>query len=236
MLKYHRYIRTLACLFAAFWTALAIHPWYRQDWLLENVLLAPVMLVLFWGYRKRLFSRLSFTLIFIFLCLHETGAHYTYEKVPYDVGWRHLTGHTFNEVMGWQRNHFDRLVHFLYGVLIAYPVREIFLRVARVRGFWSYFLPLEFVMATSAFFELVEWAAAVVVGKELGQAYVGTQGDIWDAQKDMALASLGALIAMLIIAFINGRCQRDFAQEWSGSLRVSSLRRQKDSTRADPGE
>lgn len=221
MLKYQSYVLTLAALFVLVWIALAIHPWYRQDWLLENTLLVPVMLVLTWGYRKRLFSRISYTLIFIFLCLHEVGAHYTYEKVPYDAWWQSLTGHTLNEALGFHRNHYDRLVHFLYGFLIAYPVREIFLRVARVRGFWAYFLPLEFTMATSAFFELVEWAAAIVVGKELGQAYVGTQGDIWDAQADMALASLGALIAMLIIAFINGRCQRDFAQEWSHSLEVA---------------
>lgn len=220
MLQYSNYVRTLAIIFALVWGALAIQPWYFHDWMMENVLLVPTMLVLLWGYRKRLFSRVSFTLIFIFLCLHEVGAHYTYEKVPYNDWWKALTGRTLNEVLGWERNHYDRLVHFLYGLLIAYPVREIFLRVARVRGFWAYFLPLEFTMATSALFELIEWAAAVFVGQELGAAYVGTQGDIWDAQQDMALASLGALIAMLVIAFINGRYQRDFAQEWSQSLDV----------------
>ena len=225
LLDYRGYVRLLAILFSLFWIVLAIHPWYRQDWLLENILLVPVIVILAWGYRKRLFSRISYTPIFIFLCLHETGAHYTYEKVPYDAWWQSLTGSTFNEMMGWHRNHFDRLVHFLYGLLIAYPVREIFLRVARVRGFWAYFFPLEFTMATSAFFELVEWVAAVIVGQELGQAYLGTQGDIWDAQQDMALASLGALIAMFITAWVNRGYQRDFAQEWSRSLRVSSTRK-----------
>ncbi|HYF33811.1 MAG TPA: DUF2238 domain-containing protein [Prosthecobacter sp.] len=225
MLNYQSHARLLTVLFSVLFVALAIKPRYRDDWLLENLLLLPTVLVLIWGYRHHIFSRVSHTLIFIFLCLHEIGAHYTYSEVPYDEWWLTLTGNGFNDMFGWKRNHFDRLVHFLYGLLVAYPVREVFLRVARVRGFWAYFLPLEFTMATSGFFEMVEWGAALVAGKELGQAYLGTQGDIWDAQKDMLLASVGALIAMLITAFINGRCQRDFAQEWSRSLQVREKRR-----------
>ena len=116
--------------------------------------------------------------------------------------------------------HLKILLHFLYGLLVAYPFREIFMRVARVRGFWAYFLPLDIMLSTSGLFELIEWAAAAVFGGELGDAYVGTQGDIWDAQKDMALATLGALIAMIITALVNGRYQRDFAREWSESLEV----------------
>jgi putative membrane protein len=99
-------------------------------------------------------------------------------------------------------------------------VREVFLRVADVRGFWGYFLPLDLTMSTSMIYELLEWAAAAVVGGNLGQAYLGTQGDEWDAHKDMALASLGALIAMGVTAAINWRLQRDFAREWAESLRV----------------
>jgi putative membrane protein len=125
---------------------------------------------------------------------------------------------------GWERNHFDRLVHFLYGLLLAYPGREVFLRVAKVRGFWGYYLPLDVVMATSMLYELIEWGAAEFFGGELGVAYLGSQGDQWDAQKDMALASLGGLIAMLITAAINWRYQRDFAREWADSLRVKGPR------------
>lgn len=220
-LSYEKYGYTLLGVFIIYWLALAISPSFRQDWVLENVLLVPVFSLLIWGWRRRLFSRTSLTLIFIFLCLHEIGAHYTYSEVPYDAWWKALTGQTFNDLMGWQRNHFDRLLHFLYGLLIAYPSREIFLRVARVRGFWAYFLPLDIMLSTSALFELIEWAAAVVFGGELGAAYVGIQGDIWDAQKDMALAGLGALIAMLVTAVINKRYQRDFAREWSRSLEVA---------------
>ncbi len=221
-LSYEKYTCLLLGLFVLWWSALAISPHYRHDWLLENVLLVPASALLLWGWKRRLFSRVSHTLIFVFLCLHEIGAHYTYEKVPYDQWWLALTGGTFNDLMGWERNHFDRLLHFLYGLLCAYPFREIFLRVAGVRGFWSYFLPLDIMLSTSAIFELIEWAAATVFGGDLGNAYLGTQGDVWDAHKDMALAGLGALIAMTLNAAVNKRCQRDFAREWSESLKVTS--------------
>ena len=133
-----------------------------------------------------------------------------------------LTGHTFNEMVGWKRNNYDRVVHFSYGLLLAYPIRELFLRVAGVRGFWGYFLPLDLTMSSSMLYELIEWAAAEMFGGDLGVAYLGTQGDIWDAHKDMALASLGALIAMSVTAWINSRVKRDFAYEWIESLRVKS--------------
>src|SRR6476661_5610477 len=104
--------------------------------------------------------------------------------------------------------------------LMENPIREMFLRIGNVRGFWGYFLPLDLTMSTSMLYELIEWGAAVTVGSDLGQAYLGTQGDVWDAHKDMALASLGALIAMLLTAAVNRRMQRDFAQEWAESIRV----------------
>jgi putative membrane protein len=217
---HHRYLLILAALFGVWWTALAIKPLYRHDWLLENVLVAIFAGVVAVFHRRVLFSRLSYTLIFIFLCLHTLGAHYTYEKVPYDAWFSALTGRTFNSLVGWERNNFDRVVHFLYGLLLAYPVREIFLRVANVRGFWGYFLPLDLTMSTSMLFELIEWLAAEVFSGDLGQAYLGTQGDIWDAHKDMALASLGALLAMGLTAALNWRWQRDFTREWTESLRL----------------
>ena len=220
-MNYPQHGKLLLAAFGVVWGLLAISPHYRQDWLLENVLLVPVFALLVWGWQHRLFSRISHTLIFLFLCLHEIGAHYTYSGVPYDDWIRALTGGNLNELFGWQRNHFDRLVHFLYGLLCTYPFREVFLRVAKVRGFWAYFLPLDVMLSTSALFELIEWAAAEVFGGELGAAYVGIQGDIWDAQKDMALAGLGALIAILITAAVNRRYQRDFAREWSESLTVA---------------
>jgi putative membrane protein len=217
-----RYVSTLLGLFTLLWTGLAIEPFDRKDWLLENALLVVAIVLLAATYRRFPLSRISYTLIFLFLCLHALGSHYTYAEVPYDDWWASLSGATFNELVGWERNNFDRVVHFSYGLLIAYPIRELFLRIAGVRGFWGYFLPLDLTMSTSMLFELIEWFVAEVFGGDLGVAYLGTQGDVWDAHKDMALASLGALLAMSATATINSRSKRDFAYEWIESLRIKS--------------
>jgi len=219
-MPHRRYLLILSLIFAAWWLALAITPLYRTIWLLENVLVLAVAALLFAWRRRLLFSRVSYTLMFMFLFLHEVGAHYSYSEVPYDAWFEWLTGRTFNSLVGWERNNFDRIVHFSYGLLLAYPVREIFLRVADVRGFWGFFLPLDLTMSTSMLYEQLEWAAAELYGGGVGQAYVGAQGDVWDAHKDMALASLGALIAMLITFAVNWRYQRDFNREWADSFRV----------------
>ncbi|MBX3027416.1 DUF2238 domain-containing protein [bacterium] len=223
-LSHRRYPRLLLALLAALSLALAIAPHDRADWLLENALLFAAVAALVASHRALPLSRVSYTLIFLFLCLHTIGAHYTYSLVPYDDWIEALTGRTLSSRTGWQRNHYDRLVHLSYGLLLAYPAREVFLRVARVRGFWGYYLPLDVVMATSMLYELIEWGAAVLFGGDLGVAYLGTQGDPWDAQKDMALATAGAVIAMLITAAINRYTQRDFAREWAESLRVKQRR------------
>jgi putative membrane protein len=223
-LSHRTYLLILAFLFSVEWIALAINPYYRDDWALENALVVIAVIVLAASYKYLLLSRISYTLIFIFLCLHEIGAHYTYAEVPYDAWFMSLTGVTLNDILGWQRNNFDRVIHLSYGLLLAYPIREVFLRVANVRGFWGYFLPLILTMATSMMFELFEWGAAVSFGGDLGMAYLGTQGDVWDGHKDMALASLGALIAMMITALLNVYLQRDFAQEWVESLRVKNTK------------
>jgi len=209
---------------ALLWLALAFDPADRKDWLLENALLWLAIALLAVTYARFPLSRISYTLIFLFLCLHTIGAHYTYAEVPYNDWWRALTGSAFNDMVGWKRNNFDRVVHFSYGLLLAYPIRELFLRVAGVKGFWGYFLPLDLTMSTSMLYELIEWGAAAAFGGDLGAAYLGTQGDVWDAHKDMALASLGALIAMCVVALINSRIKRDFAIEWNESLRIKSAR------------
>jgi putative membrane protein len=207
--------------------SVALSAWgahFPHDWLLENALIVAALPILWTIYRKLPFSRLSWTLVFVFLYLHEVGAHYTYSKVPYDEYSRAWFGFSINEALGWQRNNFDRVVHFLYGLLLAYPIREIFLSLANARGFWSYFLPLDVTLSSSALYELIEWAAAEVFGGDVGQAYLGTQGDVWDAHKDMLLATFGALLALLVTLLVNRHYQRDFAREWATSLRVRRRR------------
>lgn len=219
-----RYVATLGGVFLVLFLALAVSPANRQDWALEHLLTVVFVPVLVLTRKRFPFSRISYTLIFVFLCLHTVGAHYTYSHVPYDAWFEGLTGRSLDTLLGWERNHYDRLVHLCYGLLLAYPIREIFLRIADVRGFWGYLFPLLATMATSTVYELIEWAAATVFGGDLGTAYLGTQGDEWDAQRDMALAAIGALIAMAVTAAINLRLRRDFAREWAESLRVKRRR------------
>ena len=195
----------LLTVFAFEWVLLAIEPYYRSDWLLENVLVFLSFGLLVLARKHVVFSNNSYLLIFTFLFLHEIGAHYTYSEVPYDKWVNYLSGYTLNELAGWERNHFDRLIHFLYGLLLVIPVRELFVQLAQLKGFWSYFFPYMVMAASSVFYEQIEWAAAEIFGGELGMAYLGTQGDIWDGHKDMGLASLGALIAICWYAYINSR-------------------------------
>ena len=220
LMSYGRYLSVLGVVFGAIWLVLAISPNDRVVWTMENSLVVVAALFLAATYRSFPLSRISYTLIFLFLCLHEFGAHYTYSLVPYDEWLQSLFGTSLNRVFGFERNQFDRLVHFSYGLMIAYPIREVFLRIAAVRGFWGYFLPFDVTVSTSALFELIEWAAVVMFANGAGADYLGTQGDEWDAHKDMALASLGALITMTVTAAINAWLQRDFAQEWADSLKV----------------
>jgi len=213
-----------ATVFAIEFAALSIAPVDRPTWLIENVLVVVAVAVL---ARTRLsfpLSRLSYTLIFSFLALHEVGAHYSYSLVPYEEWTRSLFGVSLNEVFGFERNHFDRAIHFLYGLCLVYPVREFYVRVVDARGVWGYVLPTGFVMSTSMLYELIEWLVAVVFGGDLGQSYLGTQGDVWDAHWDMALATLGALIAMLATLAVNASLKRDFAREFAESLTVKDER------------
>ncbi len=217
---YTRFCLILLLLFLAFWAWMAIEPFNRHDWFLENLLVFLFVPLIVIAHRHLPLSRISYGLIFLYGLLHTLGAHYTYVEVPYEAWGQALLGFSIDEALGLTRNSYDRFVHFCYGLMIFYPVREIFFRVANVRGFWSYFLPLDIVMSTSMIFELLEWAIVELVESDLGIAYLGIQGDVWDAHKDMALATLGAFIAMSITMAISARLQRDFAREWQESLKV----------------
>ena len=173
-----------------FWVITAIKPLYPRDWLLENLLVFFYAALLIITYRWFRFSNLSYALFTLFLSLHLLGAHYTYSETPF--------GFWLQDWFGFARNHYDRIVHFCFGLLIAYPFREILLRQTGVKREWSYFLAVTLVLAFSAFYEVIEGLAAMIVSPELGAAYLGTQGDEWDAQKDSAMAFAGAIIAMCV--------------------------------------
>jgi putative membrane protein len=190
----NRLLQVLLVVYLVFWSIMAIKPLHPDDWLLENLLVFVCVPALAITYKRFTLSDLSYLLITIFMMLHAVGSHYTYAEVPF--------GFWMQEVFDLSRNHFDRVVHFTFGLLLAYPIREIFLRVAHTRGFWAYYLPLDVTLAFSGLYEIIEWFATIFTNPELGAAYLGTQGDEWDAQKDMGLAALGALICMTLTAVI----------------------------------
>jgi putative membrane protein len=209
MTKYHWFLATL---FTAVWVWAAINPVYREDWLLENYLVflfVPIILVL--GYFFKL-SKVSYTLITIFMILHVIGSHYTYAEVPF--------GYTLQEWFGASRNMYDRLVHFACGLLLFYPIREVFMRLANAKGVWAYFFPISLWGFWSAIYEILEWVAARVVAPEAGLAFLGSQGDIWDAQKDMLLAVVGAMITALIVLIINWKYKKDFWEDMKRSFKI----------------
>lgn len=192
------FVLGLLAAFAAIWTALALAPWYRQDWLLENMLVFAALPLLAWGYRTLPFTRGTYACLFVFLVLHAIGAHYTYSEVPYDRAFEAVTGASLNALLGWERNHYDRMVHFLYGLLVTPAAIEILQARATPRGLWRWLLPVCFMMSHSVLYEMIEWLAAEVFGGDLGQAYLGTQGDVWDAQKDSLLATAGSVASVIL--------------------------------------
>jgi len=165
-----------------------------NNWFLENTLTFLFLIFLVFSYRKYQFSDLSYLLICVYLCLHVYGSKYTYAENP--------LGYWLQEQFHTSRNHYDRIVHFSFGFLLAYPMRELFLRWLKYPKLVSWILPIEITLSVSAFYELIEWSVADIFFPAQGDAYLGTQGDIWDAQKDIFLAFAGAIIATTIVSSI----------------------------------
>jgi putative membrane protein len=188
----NRFLQMLTLAYALVFAWSAIAPKYRGDWLLEMSLAFVFLGVLVATHRRFVFSNLSYTLIAAFLTLHTYGAHSTYSETPF--------GDWLKETLSLSRNHYDRIVHFAFGVLLVYPLRELARRVLHLHGGWSYAVPWLCVLALSAGYEIVEGWTARLVSPELGTAFLGTQGDEWDAQKDMSLANTGSLLSLTLAA------------------------------------
>ncbi len=181
-------------LFFAVWIYSFIGTPDLSNWILENILVFLFLGFLTFTYSRYQFSDLSFLLICVYLCLHVYGSKFTYAENP--------LGYWLQDQFNWSRNHYDRIVHFSFGFLLAYPMRELFLKWLRFPRWVAWSLPIEITMSVSALYELVEWAVADLLFPEQGAAYLGTQGDIWDAQKDVFLAFLGAIIATTIVSTV----------------------------------
>jgi putative membrane protein len=199
----NRFLRALAGAYAGLWLAAAVAPLDRSDWLLENLLVFAAAALLVGTHRAFVFSNFSYLLIAVFLALHAMGAHYTYSLTPF--------GDWLAERFALARNPYDRLVHLAFGLLLAYPLHEIARRALHVHGAWSWVVPALAVVALSSSYEIVESWTARLVDPALGQAFLGAQGDEWDAQKDMSLALCGAAIALAAAALY---CARSGREPW----------------------
>ncbi|MCC7464642.1 MAG: DUF2238 domain-containing protein [Saprospiraceae bacterium] len=188
------YLQALFWSFILIWVLLGIKPVYRSDWFLENILVLLAVPFVLFVHRKWPLSNLSYTLVFIFLTLHSVGAHYTYSEVPF--------GRWLSDIMGWERNHFDRIVHFLWGFLIGMPIFEILNRRMRGRRRAIVFFTLSVIVLVGVLYEFMEWAAALAVAPEAGTAFLGTQGDEWDAQKDLFLNFLGGIASLIFLPLV----------------------------------
>ncbi|RPJ29948.1 MAG: DUF2238 domain-containing protein [Planctomycetaceae bacterium] len=192
------------------WGAYA--PADRQFWLLANVLPGLFLVILVATHRLIPLSHPSYLLITLFLTLHTVGAHYTYAQVP--------AGAWLEGAVHLGRNHYDRLVHFCFGFLLAYPVEELFRLVACARGWLLYYLPVMTILGLSGLWEIIESWVARAVHPEAGITYLGSQGDVWDAQKDMEAALYGALLCVILLVL--ARARRRWAttsqpSEWVGT-------------------
>lgn len=182
----------LALLFAAYFVALAIAPVSRTVWIAEVIPVLLVFTALVAGYPRFRFSNTAYALMAVWLFWHTLGGHYTFAQVPFD--W-------FSELIGAQRNHFDRVGHFAVG-FYAYAAAEWLLRRGHCRYWAANAFALCLIMAVAAGYEIVEWWYAVLEGGEAGIEFLGSQGDIWDAQKDMLADTLGALAALALFALL----------------------------------
>jgi putative membrane protein len=191
----------LVAAYLAVWGAMAIAPHDRSDWLLENLLVFAAVAALVATHRLFVFSNFSSLLVAIFLSLHAVGAHYTYSLTPF--------GDSLAALLDLSRNPYDRLVHLAFGILLAYPLHELARRALHLRGGWSYAVPIFAMLSLSSGYEIAESWAARIVDPSLGQAFVGAQGDEWDAQKDMTLALAGGCLALAATALYRRRTGRE---------------------------
>ena len=172
------------------WSGIAPHD--RFTWFLE---VAPVLVglpIVLLTARRFPLTPLAYTLLALHACILMVGGKYTYAEVP--------LGFWVRDALGWTRNHYDRLGHLAQGFIPALVAREVMLRTSPLRpGKWLFFLVLCFALALSATYELVEWWTAAGTG-EAADAFLGTQGDVWDPQWDMMLAGIGAITSQLLLS------------------------------------
>lgn len=172
----------------------AVSPYDRSVWWAENLPIMGLVVALIIIYRFFRFSALGYLMMFFLVIMHTIGGHFTFERVPFDF---------ITDLFGFSRNHYDRVAHFTVG-FYAYPLAELLLRKRLVASRWILFLfPLFTIVAVAGLYEIFEWLYAVSADESAGIAVLGSQGDIWDAQKDMLADSLGAIFALFLFCVVN---------------------------------
>lgn len=196
MARYPNYNYALLMLaaFLAVWALSAIGAHSPENWLAESkVFYWTIPVTVFLVARVRL-SKASLTLLALYLSLHAIGMHYNYGEVPF--------GDLLGRILGIDRNMYDRFVHFSFGLLLAYPLREVFLRLKKTRGYFNYLLPVMFVAGLSAVYEIMEWRTVSGLSTHVGYLFIGGN-DPFDGQKDMTVAIIGSLITMVVVLAAN---------------------------------
>lgn len=189
--KQNRLLHIFIVVFLIGWLSTLIGTPDINNWIMENTLVIIFLTILGLTYRRLKFSDLTYTFIFVYLSLHIYGAMYTYAENPF--------GYWMKDAFGFERNHYDRIVHFSFGFMLAYPMRDFFRNKMEFPHWVGWLLPIEITLSFSCLYELIEWAVADIFFPEQGVAYLGTQGDVWDAQKDMFMAFCGAVLITLIV-------------------------------------
>jgi len=187
----------LLCIYLIGFTLLAFNPHDRADWAMENMFPIAQLIAVIIAYRYFQFTRLAYYMIFFYLFVQSWGGHFTYaEAAPFN--WLRDHFHL-------SRNHYDRVAHFMLGFLVAIPVREILMQVIQTSRRWLAFITASIILAIGAFYELIEWWVAIFATPNLGDKFLGTQGDIWDTQWDMFLALVGAICTLTLFQRLHDR-------------------------------
>ena len=189
-IKYYPYI--LAILFSIMFVALGINPVDREVWIVEVTPIVMTFLILVSTFKIFRFSNSSYTLMVLWMFLHTIGGHYTFANVPFDF---------VTELFGFERNNFDRMAHFVIG-FYAFPMAELVVRKRWAGPILASFFGLFFVISIAAGYEIIEWLYAVIDGGEAGMEFLGSQGDVWDAQKDVLADTLGAIFSLVLFWYI----------------------------------
>ncbi len=189
-IKHYPYI--LAILFSIMFVALGINPVDREVWIVEVTPIVITFLILVSTFKIFRFSNSSYTLMVLWMFLHTIGGHYTFANVPFDF---------VTELFGFERNNFDRMAHFIIG-FYAFPMAELVVRKRWAGPILASFFGLFFVISIAAGYEIIEWLYAVIDGGEAGMEFLGSQGDVWDAQKDVLADTLGAIFSLVLFWYI----------------------------------